>query len=481
MPGSNGHSLVEMGLTEKDLGIRTQSAPDASAKKTGEIVNSAEKRSLPEGGDLECKREIQEEIVRQGGKIPFSKFMEISLHGKSGYYSTGRVKIGPETEADFNTYSGKSRFFSTAVGESVLKVWEAMDKPAKFDLIEMGAGYGQLARSLLEWAQIAHPDFYQVLHYHILEYGGGLIPKQKAQVASLEGIEPGKIDWVQGSAYQLPFAGVNGVFISNELPDAFPVDIVRNIDGEIKQKYVFGTITRNEKGQEDYVFRETWDKPSPEISNYIRTNKYQISEAEDDLEFETPININALKFQKELNRALERGAILTIDYGYNYQQQYSQELGAVRVIGRDKGFKSGRDEYLYPGMLDITSDINFQALEQQAKKDGLNVAFTIPQAELIDSVAPESLDAFSKILATKPSEEEKVREFDNYAGYLQNANLRKEVLLAQLIVKGIDPSSLTFRIGTPITEADLIKTVAQMGEPGQNLQKILEARKSVTS
>ena len=253
---------------------------------------------------------------------------------------------------------------------------------------------------------------------------------------------------------------------------------MRNIGGQPKQKYVSITTRPNNENNDQYVFTEAWDELSPEVADYIRANDYSLPESSDDMDFETVVNFNAARFQQEVDAALRRGAILTIDYGSDGQATSSIDLGVVRLYGpNQQDYTAGKDEYLYPGRVDITTDVDFQALAKQAERDGLGVVFTTSQAEFVESVGGAVLESLPKILATKPSDEERIAEYKNYAEYVRNKDLRNEWLIAQLTVKGIDPDLLNFQLGVPITETDLVKAVGKMGEQGDSLQKAPEVGK----
>lgn len=149
------------------------------------------------------------EIEQAGGKIPFSRFMAVSLFGPDGYYSSGKARIGAgdEERGDFTTAPESSELFGASLGQAARRVWESLGKPETFRIIEMGAGSGTLADSLLHWTKELDPEFYKAIHYTILEYGD-LIAKQKKNIRDKE-----KVEWAQGSATEIPFADVEGVFI----------------------------------------------------------------------------------------------------------------------------------------------------------------------------------------------------------------------------------------------------------------------------
>ncbi|MCL4353640.1 SAM-dependent methyltransferase [Patescibacteria group bacterium] len=347
---------------------------------------------------------ILDAIEKAGGRIPFSEFMDISLYGENGYYKSGKVKIGIDNnQGDFTTSPETSEMFGATLGKQLMHIWTAMGKPEKFEIVEMGAGNGTMAMSILKWMEKLYPDFYNSINYLIVEYGKGLIPKQQQTIDKYKD----KINWIMAKAYELPLGEIEGAFISNELPDAFPVEIVREIDGELKQKYI--KITDNE-------WVEEWDKPSDNVCDYIKRNNVNVND------HEQPINLHAEVFQQEMDRALKKGAIITIDYGG--LQLAGKGNSATRYYGSlngkyaDIAFDS-KAPYQKPGDVDITADVNFGVLETIAKRDGLDVVFSGRQAELLDRAGILSVTTQAKQSIIK---EKKWQEIEEGAKKLQYAS-----------------------------------------------------------
>jgi SAM-dependent MidA family methyltransferase len=327
---------------------------------------------------------IENAIQTAGGRIPYSRLMELSMFGPEGYYSKAKVKIAGEAskshEVDFITHPEQSEHFGMTVGNTAMQVWESMDRPDNFPIVEMGAGNGVLAKDILVWARTHQPEFYKSLNYVIVEYGD-LVQKQRVTVQSGvrgraidESTEDlGKVSWVNGSAYELPLNNIEGFIVSNELPDAFPVEVVSAINGAIKQKYV--TI-ENDRGNDRWV--EVWEDPSAEVQAYI--DKYNITVGDGQ---EEPINLNAVKWQSAVDRALKRGAILTIDYGQsgNFGDKYKGHRAARTYPSRGDVYQ----EYRNMGNVDITSNVNFQIIQDLSVQDGFDVVFTGTEKNYLES------------------------------------------------------------------------------------------------
>lgn len=340
---------------------------------------------------------IASAIQEKGGKIPYSEFMGLSLYGPEGYYSAGKAKIGgSEHRFDFTTAATTSEFFGGTIGMTAKSVWEAMGKPQEFTFVEMGAGSGIMAKDLLMWAQEKEPEFFDALRYVIVEYGD-LIEKQKLTLndafaghrsyeyklrrdPSIQEKITQKVEWVRGSAIDLPLGGVEGVIFSNELPDAFPAEVVKRINGQVVQKYV---------SLEDDQWVERWDEPTAEVKSHIE--QYGIGIEADK---EQAINLRAVDWQKQTDRALKKGAIITVDYGETGRRP--QNGRATRTYPHDKELFA---EYRHIGDEDITTDANFSVLEQVASQDGMHIQFNGFQNDFlkqqgVDTFIESQLNAF---------------------------------------------------------------------------------------
>lgn len=334
--------------------------------------------------------------------IPWSKFMETSLNDPDhGYYSTN-VEIG--NKGDFLTWPERLPSFGAHVGQSLLKVWKSMNQPDQFQIVEMGAGNGTLADSLLKWAKKEHPEFHQTIQYQIVEQSPTLIERQKAELLgpteerhSNTYHKHKNVTWKQGSAInlsELNITGVKGAVISNELPDTFPVERVTSLKGKPVQKYI--TIENDQ-------WVETWGDLSPEVAKYIEDHQYQIKEG-----VEEPINLLATTWQQNVCSALEKGAVLTIDYGENNQVGKTDKY-SVRIYENRRKYKATYQDilapYKEPGKSDITTDIDFEVLRKIATENGHKVDFSDTQSKfLLRNGLEEEIERLGIILDKNPNE-----------------------------------------------------------------------------
>ena len=85
---------------------------------------------------------------KQKYNLPLDRFINLSLYDdKFGYY----MKKNPfGNKGDFITAPNISRLFSEMIAIWILSFWQSLGCPKKFNLIELGAGNGEMMKVLIE-------------------------------------------------------------------------------------------------------------------------------------------------------------------------------------------------------------------------------------------------------------------------------------------------------------------------------------------
>jgi cyclopropane-fatty-acyl-phospholipid synthase len=154
------------------------------------------------------------------------KFIEESLYNKKyGYY----MKKNPfGKDGDFITAPSISILFSEMIAIWVISFWEKLDCPEQFNLIELGAGNGEMMRVLINTFN-KFPQFKNSCKINILEKSESLKKTQKANIKNA------KIKWLS-SLNQLN--NFPCVFIANEFFDALPIKQFLKKDKKWYERYV---------------------------------------------------------------------------------------------------------------------------------------------------------------------------------------------------------------------------------------------------
>ena len=125
--------------------------------------------SLPAGLESRTGTPLQiilKTRIETRGPITFAEFMEACLyHPEFGYYT--RQEQRPLD--DYYTSVDMHPIFGRLLARQFAEMWELLDKPGKFFLVECGAGVGRLASQILDFAHCKLPEFYGFLHYVAVE------------------------------------------------------------------------------------------------------------------------------------------------------------------------------------------------------------------------------------------------------------------------------------------------------------------------
>ena len=114
--------------------------------------------------------------LKKSLSLPLDKFINLSLYDKKfGYY----MKKNPfGKEGDFITAPNISRLFSEMIAIWVISFWHSLGSPKKFNLVELGAGNGEMMKVLIESFE-NFPNFLASCNLIIHEKSPKLIKIQK--------------------------------------------------------------------------------------------------------------------------------------------------------------------------------------------------------------------------------------------------------------------------------------------------------------
>jgi SAM-dependent MidA family methyltransferase len=300
-------------------------------------------------------------------RIPFVAFMEQALyHPELGYYSQRARSIGPA--GDFFTAPHLGSEFGAMLAVQLAQMWVSLGSPQPYTLVEMGAGQGLLATDILRWLRQQDPQCFASLSYIIVEKSAGLIAQQQQQLWGEFGADA-PIAWKTWDAI-VPDSIV-GCCFSNELVDAFAVHQVVFEQGELQEIYV--TVQGDQ-------FVEVLAPPStPALIDYFAQFAPRPVGPDYPDPYRTEVNLAALDWQRSVAAVLDRGYVLTIDYGYPADRYYNRvrSEGTLQCYSRHS---RSSDPYTHVGEQDITAHVNFTALERVGSSIGLEPVGLTSQA-----------------------------------------------------------------------------------------------------
>jgi SAM-dependent MidA family methyltransferase len=290
-----------------------------------------------------------------GQRLTFAEYMDWALYDPQwGYYGRGQVAIHPQ--GDFVTAPALGPDFGELLSRQFAEMEPILGNNSHFTLLEMGAGDGSLALHILRYCQSHYPDFYLTLNYQILEKSPQL---QKRQQETLRDFCH-RVTWVDWQ--DLAPQTLVGCCFSNELVDALPVHRVILKEGQLQEVYV--------TYQDQQIIESIAPLSTAELAQYFSDLGIELDPHLYGEGYCTEVNLSAKAWLAQVSEKLKKGYVLTIDYGYCASKYYHPQRrdGTLQCYYQNRYHNN---PYLYIGDQDITSHVNFTALEQWGQEVGL--------------------------------------------------------------------------------------------------------------
>src|SRR4029450_2755794 len=190
------------------------------------------------------------------------------------------------------------------LARSLGPLWEGLGFPGRFDVVEMGAGNRSLAEGILQGAEeLAERDpewsrLKKALQYHIVEISPALAEKQAKR---LERFGSKVRHHIQSAVHGALPRVASGVFLSNELVDMFSPTKLIHFEEELYEVQISG------RGG---FLQECLAPIRPEVRAFLDRQDLELYSGE---VFYVQREIE--EWVQNLNRSLEKGYVLTVDYG----------------------------------------------------------------------------------------------------------------------------------------------------------------------
>jgi SAM-dependent MidA family methyltransferase len=312
-------------------------------------------------GNQSLWEKIRNEIRREG-RVTFRRFMEMALYDPDhGYYMTrspaGADRIG--YSGDFYTGSDLHPVFGELIAKQLIRMAKSVPGAEPLTVAEIGCGKGFLSAQILSAIEAA-PEALSHFRYLMIERSPAARERQKRLMDRWKD----RIEWRD----HLP-GGLRGCVLSNELVDAFPVHRVVMADDGLKEIYV--TLKGGDPAEE-------WGPPStPAIEEYFARSGVRLDPSQ-----KAEINLQAIDWMHRVGAALNRGYVITMDYGHAARDLYGphRKNGTMICYRRHRAFE---DPYHYIGQQDITAHVDFSGLARAGGEVGLSVAGFTDQSHFL--------------------------------------------------------------------------------------------------
>ena len=270
--------------------------------------------------------------ITKTNNLPLDQFINFALYNKnSGYY----MKKNPFGKSgDFITAPNITRLFSEIIAVWTITFWKSMGSPKQFNLVELGAGNGEMMKVIQE-TLMNFRERYNACNFIIHEKSDFLINEQKKNLDSK------KFSWL----VNLEKIGTKPtIFLANEFFDAIPVkQFFKKKDGWIER-----FVDLNEPKKAKFKEKKIDIKKIEKILNF------EISKNQNLIEYSP----DTFKYLKIICNLIQKndGGMLIIDYGYADSKMHE----TLQAINNHK--YSNILENI--GDSDITYNINFHSFEK---------------------------------------------------------------------------------------------------------------------
>ena len=305
--------------------------------------------------------------LKKSHNLPIDQFINLFLYDKKiGYY----MKKNPFGEkGDFITGPNISRLFSEMIAIWIISFWKSLGSPKKFNLVELGAGNGEMMKVLIESFE-NFPNFLKSCNLIIHEKSPKLIKIQKRKLTKIN------IKWIS----EINEIDNNPIiFIANEFFDALAIKQFTKKNNLWFEKFI------NFKDKKKAFF---FDKKI-NIKKIEKKIHFKISQNQNFIEYSEM----GLDYLNKINQMIKKntGGLLLIDYGYTEKKMKN----TLQAISNHK-FANILDNI---GNVDITHNINFYLFKNLVKKfESLKVNLTTQREFLLKMGIKERAEIITKNL-----------------------------------------------------------------------------------
>ena len=266
-------------------------------------------------------------IIKNNFEISLDKFINFALYDKKKGYYMQKSPFG--RKGDFITAPNISRMFSEMIAIWILGFWENLGNPKKINLVELGAGNGEMMKILLETFK-KFPVFFSSCNILIHEKSLKLKKIQKDK------LDKDKVIWITDLKEIKKFPTI---FIANEFFDAMAIkQFIKKKDIWFERYVIF-------KNKKKVFFNEK----SFNMKKFEKEIGFNISENQKFIEY----SLIGVSYLKKITNIIKKnsGGLLIIDYGYMEKKMKN----TLKSISNHK--HSNVLENI--GKSDITHNINF--------------------------------------------------------------------------------------------------------------------------
>ena len=317
-------------------------------------------------------------IIKMGGTISFYDYMNFVLNDPSnGYYGSGKAELG--SQGDFVTSPSLSDDFAFFVGKQI-EEWLIQLKnnlcDQKLFIIDFGAGDGSFLSGLIKYLLESSNNSSEGVSFVIIEPNKGMIEKQKMKLKEFLSLG---IDILWKGLEEIEGNNINGIFIANEVLDAFPVERITFSKGRL-----FRQAVSVDKKSSRLFFDKLPITSELEKSIRFAESKLGITIPPEDAPegWTTEWHIDNSEWLKGIYEKINNGILLIIDYAKEAKNYYGLRNSNGTIISY-KNQQISNNILESPGDSDLTSHICIETLINDAETLGFKNIGTTKQGEAL--------------------------------------------------------------------------------------------------
>lgn len=289
---------------------------------------------------------IRTQIKQHNGFIPFDYYVNLVLYTPSlGYYAREHQQIG--RKGDFVTAPELHPIFAQTLTEQLVPLLIN----GKKIIYEFGAGNGILAADLLTYLPEQLID-----DYYIIELSAPLREKQRATIQSKCPQAINKLHHLNTLPNQL-----SGIVLANEVLDAIPFNLIKK---NYRQFWEIG-VSLGQENQLIYGEKKLEEKKAA----YLAAQTY-LSHCPEP--YQSELHLQQQAFIRSISERMEKAVMIIFDYGFDAQEYYlpQRSMGTMMAYYHHHSL---HDPFFYPGLLDLTTHINFSAIAEAVIQSGADL------------------------------------------------------------------------------------------------------------
>ena len=319
------------------------------------------------------------ERIRREGAITFRDWMEAALYDpREGYYQRRDLTRWGRT-GDYRTSPERSPLFAATCARYLASLYEALGNPHVWTLLEAGAGAGHFALGVLETFEHFYPRVFAATRFLIDELSQDARQRAERRLARFNQ----HIEFRRLSGIRKPLNP--GVIFSNELLDSFPIHRVLMRKGRLLEL----CIGLSDRGDFIWVEREP---TIPDLAEHFTLMGVNLSEGQI-----AEVNLAAEDWVKRAAAILERGYIITVDYGDEADNLYGEPHRSAGTLRAFRQHHFASDALAHPGEQDITTTVNWTLIRKAGEASGLrHVSFERQDEFLLRAGLLDQLELVTK-------------------------------------------------------------------------------------